>query len=210
MMRMKILVVLVVAVCTVILFMCENSDAGRSSQEEDAYEGVETKDVSTFDIRGIKLGMTIQEIRKLFPKAEIKVENIPDPAKSALGYIDKKVTILERAGINSPNIEIKVDMANKQWGQGAIKIEYRAIYSDARISELEDIKEGLIKKYGKPANSIDNRKRWQANYSSGGKNCGVSMKILLRPNNLHLELVNRCPEESYRKGTRLNPGNVKF
>lgn len=183
------------------------------SEAKDSKEIKASKNVSTFDIRGIKLGMTIEDIRSLFPKAEIKVDKIIYVTKG----FDRKITVLEREEKNTPRSEIEIDIANEQWGHGAIKIKYLSQFSRSSRSEFMQMKNKLIEKYGEPTTErLKTGKKstpWDACYGLCDYRisaCGEYMKIELTYDSLRIELANTCPEKQFEKGTRLNPGNVKF
>lgn len=106
-----------------------------------------SQSVESFDIKGIKLGMGVNEVRSAFPQIEYFYDK-----SSSFGRrwfdISKFTT-----QISLPNdASLFVDFTDKPYGSGAFEIRYKKILHDAVSPSafLPGFKNDIIARYGKP------------------------------------------------------------
>ncbi|MBS9778965.1 MAG: hypothetical protein KGV58_01495 [Campylobacteraceae bacterium] len=110
--------------------------------------GVWAKDVKDFDIKGIKLGMSLTQVknilRKSYPNITLRIDKSKDYYSKVIEYDTKKELLIIQLGYNSQVYSIS----------RVLRTGY--LFND---KEIDNTKNKILKKYGKPtvsAISINN------------------------------------------------------
>lgn len=165
-------------------------------------EPVKELDVTNFDIRGVKLGMSLRDIKQLFPNAEIKI--VRDYSKQE-SFLDKEVRLTFPNDKLHSMIDIK--LPKSQWSKGATDIYYR---SD--VPNRSDVISKIINKFGQPT-VFKNEDRWMwwgcygniceqnpsrlRKIGTPRRQCGKYMNAYVKNKEFILKLVDECPMAKY-------------
>jgi hypothetical protein len=160
-------------------------------------------DVSNFDVNGIKLGMSEEEVRTLFQSAKISALEVGGKT-----FLKSKFKITIKADKTFSNITVSI--ADAKYGRGVIKVEYITDFERNESLLVADMKMKIQNKYGKPSDeSSEMQEVWHACYG----NCnsfGKWLRVYLEPSKLYLTLNDGQPEILWQKEKQVKPEDIKF
>jgi len=136
--------------------------------------------IENFDIKGIKLGMSAEEIKSAFPQISIEKFN---PEEMGLAEILTKYFL--RSGM------LQASIAKEQYGSGTFCVSYTEFVKTVDPSTfLTGFKNDLVAKYGKP--QYENLDRGQNYFACWGDGCNQQLnKYTLRKVDNQYLYVNR-------------------
>lgn len=189
-------------------------------------------DVANFNVKGLKLGMTIEEIKGVSP--ELKIEkpkttssSITPPPYIPVGKIGlvSKVAYLHARINNNIEEQYTVYIAEDKFGRGAFEILY-ILSSYAHLGDLTAIKDSAIKKYGNPtyekptyrnlrSKRTKERKETLTEYYAcygecSPKQCGNKLEVNLSRNGIRLSLLNSCIEANFKQSQKVKESDIRF
>lgn len=180
-MRNRKLFMFVVIMITVLLtcFACSESKTNIFKKETD---------VSEFDIRGIKLGMSTDEVKTISPKLECGQEQ-----ESSKPYLEYYCTYSDN------DIEVKrilVEFAKNPYGKGAHSISYII----PKTQSLSEVKGKLLKKYGSPDLISETEQIFTACWGSCKNTTkGKFLHVNVLNDGVYISLIDNTPRLLYEK-----------
>jgi hypothetical protein len=160
-------------------------------------------DVSNFDVNGIKLGMSEEEVRTLFPSAKNSALELGENT-----FLKSKFKITIKDDKTFSNITVSI--ANAKYGHGVIKVEYITDFERNESLLFADIKVKIQKKYGKPNDeSSEMQEVWHACYG----NCNSLekwLRVYLDSSKLYLTLNDGQAEVLWDKEKQVKSEDIKF
>jgi len=132
--------------------------------------------VENFDIKGIKLGMSAEEVKSAFPQMSIEKFSPEEMGKAEI-----LTKYFLRSGMMQANI------AKEQYSSGAFSVSYTEFVKTVDPSSfLTGFKNDLVAKYGKP--QYENLDRGQNYFACWGDDCSQNLnkQILRQVDNQYL------------------------